>query len=268
MHTGFGVRIGMHLDKKVVLITGASEGIGAACAAEFAAAGARLSLTARNRAGLEAAGQGHDALLTTGDLTQEGTRQQVVDRTIERFGTIDVLINNAGMGLYMPSWQTPLDEARRLWELNFFAPLRMAQLVTPHMRERRSGTIVNVGSIAGRMTLPWFTLYSASKYALGSLTEGLRMELLGSGVRTMLVCPGYVDTGFQSHVIGGRPPARVVAGKRFAITAAGCARAIRRGVERDARTVVTPRSGWVLIALMRLFPSVVERRLAGINGTA
>ena len=257
----------MRIEGKVALITGASAGIGAACAAEFARAGARLSLTARTKDGLEAAG-GPDALVTPGDLTDEAVRTRVVERTLERYGAIDILINNAGMCLYMPSWHTPMEEARRLWELNFFALLGMTQAVAPHMRARATGMIVNVGSIAGKVTLPWFSLYSASKFAVGALTEGLRMELLGAGVRTMLVCPGYVATGFQSHVIGGHPPDRVLRGKRFAITAAACARAIRRGVERDARTVVTPRSGWLLVALMRLFPGEVERRMARINGTA
>ena len=257
----------MRLDGKVILITGASEGIGAACAVEFARSGARLSLTARNPRGLAVAGAS-GALLTPGDITCEDTRRAVVARTLDRFGAIDVLVNNAGMGLYLPSWQTPLDDARRLWELNFFSVLHLTQLVAPVMRERRSGMIVNVGSIAGKMTLPWFTLYSASKSALGALTEGLRMELRNTGVKTMLVCPGYVQTGFQSHVIGGHPPDRVLQGKRFAITAAECARAIRRGVERESRTVVTPASGWLLVALMRLFPGQVEHRLAQILGTA
>ena len=87
------------------------------------------------------------------------------------------------------------------------------------------------------------TLYSASKYAVGALTEGMRMELRGQGISTMLVCPGYVKTGFQQHVIAGQAPQPVERGRRFAITAAQCATAIRRGVERDARTVVTPRRG-------------------------
>lgn len=258
----------MRIEGKTVLITGASEGIGAACASEFARAGARLSLTARNQAGLEQAAGKTDAVITAGDITDPAVRERVVARTLERFGQIDILINNAGMGLYMPSWQTPMEDARRIWELNFFSLLGMTQLVVPHMRTRGSGMVVNVGSIASKMTLPWFSLYSASKFAVSSLTEGLRMELRGSGVKTLLVCPGYVHTGFQSHVIGGHPPARVLQGKKFAITAEQCAQAIRRGVERDARTVVTPRSGWLLILAMRLFPGEVERRMAQINGTA
>ena len=257
----------MKLDGKVVLITGASQGIGAACAAEFAAAGARLSLTARSAEGLAHAG-GASALITAGDLTVAETRRRVVERTLERFGAIDVLLNNAGVGMYLHSWDTPMEDVRQLMELNFFALLGMIQLVTPHMRQRRSGMIVNLSSIGGKMTLPWATLYSASKYAVGALSEGLRMELRGDGVKTMVVCPGYVTTGFQHHVRGGRPPDAVLRARRMAVTAAECARAIRRGVERDARTVMTPRAGWILVALARLFPSLVEARMAEMHGTA
>jgi len=161
-----------------------------------------------------------------------------------------------------------MDETRWLMELNFFSALALTQLVVPRMRARRSGMIVNVGSIAGKATLPWMTLYSVSKYALGAFTEGLRMELMRDGIRTLIVCPGYVKTGFQEHARGGQPPESVIRGKRFAITAAECAAAIRRGVERDARTVVAPRAAWLLVAAMRLFPAFVESRLASLNQTA
>jgi short-subunit dehydrogenase len=257
----------MRIDGKVVLITGASQGIGAACAAEFARAGAKLSLTARSEDGLRRAAP-PDALLTTGDLTREETRRILVDRTLERFGAVDILINNAGAGLYWPSWNVPLEEARRLMELNFFAVLGLTQLAIPAMRARRSGMIVNVGSIAGKVPLPWMTLYSVSKYALGALTEGQRMELRRDGIRTMIVCPGYVKTGFQQNARGAKPPESIFRGRRFAITAAECAAAIRRGVERDARTVVTPPAAWLLVLAMRLFPSLVEARMAAMNQTA
>lgn len=255
----------MRIDGQVVLITGASEGIGAACAAEFARAGARLALTARNAAGLAKAARGDDALTVAGDITYGAVRREVVDRTLERFGSIDILINNAGRGSYQPSWSIPLDDARRLMELNFFSLLALTQLVVPHMQKQRKGMIVNVGSIGGKVVLPWMTVYSASKYAVGALTEGMRMELRGYGISTMLVCPGYVRTGFQQNVIAGRAPAPVERGRKFAIDAPQCAAAIRRGVERDARTVVTPGVGWLLVAAARLFPSFVEARMAEMN---
>src|ERR1039458_7611715 len=136
----------MKIDGKVVIVTGASAGIGAACAAEFARAGAKLSLCARSEEGLRRAA-GDQALITAGDLTEESVRRRGVERTLERAGAVDILINNAGIGLYIPSWEAPEAEVRRLMELNFFAVLGMIRLVTPHMRARRGGTIVNVGSI-------------------------------------------------------------------------------------------------------------------------
>jgi len=254
----------MRIQGSVVLITGASQGIGAACARVFGSRGARLSLIARNAEKLSRVG-GPDALRTSGDITLDETRRNLVARTIEKFGDIDILINNAGMGLYSQAWNAPLDDVRRLFELNFFVPLALTQLVVPYMQERRRGLIVNISSIAGKVTLPWFTLYSVSKFALGSLTEGLRMELKPNGIYAMTVCPGYVNTDFQSHALGGRPPEAIAKGRQFAITAEQCAEAIAGGVERNARTVLTPRIGWIFVALSRLFPAIVESRLAAIN---
>lgn len=257
----------MKIDGKVVLITGASEGLGAACADAFRRRGARLALTARNGPKLEAIG-GAGALVVAGDITLPETRERVVSATLERYGAIDILINNAGAGFYQPSWEMPMDEVRYLMDLNFFAPLALTQLAVPHMRERRSGMIVNVGSIGGKVPLPWMSIYSVSKYALGALTDCQRMELKRDGIHTMIVCPGYVQTNFQKNVRYGQTPDAVRDAKRFAITAATCARAIRHGVEREARTIVTPRAGWLFVMAMRLFPALVESRMAAMNGTA
>ena len=254
----------MRIQGSVVLITGASGGIGAACAQEFRKRGARLSLIARSEDKLREVG-GADALVTAGDLTDPQARELAVRRTIEKFGSIDILINNAGVGLYAPAWKAPIEETRAMWELNFFAPLAMAQLVIPTMRERRNGMLVAISSIAGKMTLPWLTLYSASKFALGSLTEGLGMELARDNIRTMLVCPGYVKTGFQDNALAGRPPDSLWRGKRYAATAEQVAEAAARGVEREARTVMTPAIGWVAVVAKRLFPTLVEAQMKRMN---
>jgi short-subunit dehydrogenase len=253
----------MEIRGKIVLVTGASDGIGAACAATLRKRGASLVLTARSEDKLRAVG-GSDALVVAGDITESGTRERVVAAAMERFGRIDVLINNAGAGLYAPSWSAPLDQARALFDLNFFAALHMIQLVVPHMRARNGGSIVNVSSIAGKMTLPWFTLYSASKYALGSLSDGLRMELIQSGIHVMTVCPGYVDTKFQAHTLAGTAPKPIAGRRQLAISAEACAEAIVRGIEKNKRTVVTPRVGWIPIAIARLLPRAVDARLAKI----
>jgi short-subunit dehydrogenase len=245
---------------KVVIITGASEGIGARLATLLARRGARLALGARNETRLRAVG-GPEALVVSGDLTDPSVRASLIAQTLQRWGQIDVLINNAGRGSYSAACTTPIDDARALFDLNFFAPLALAQLAAPHLRRSR-GTIANVSSIAGQVSLPWLPVYSASKFALASITSTLRGELEPDGVHVMGVFPGYVDTEFQSHG-GGPVPAIVLKGKRFAISAEQCAAAILHGIERRRRTVVTPRAGWLLVWANRLFPRLVEMNMPG-----
>jgi short-subunit dehydrogenase len=254
----------MKIDGKVVLITGASQGIGAACATAFRKRGALLSLAARSEAKLAEVG-GADALATAGDLTDARVRRRAVERTIERFGRIDILINNAGVGLYAPASSAPLPEVRRMFELNLFAALDLAQLVIPGMKQRASGAIVMVSSIAGMMSLPWLSLYSASKAAMDSMADAMRVELKPHGIAVIKVAPGYVRTEFQSHAIGGKPPAGLARYNKFTISAEDCAEAIARAVERNARTALAPRSGWVAVLASRFFPSLVDQQLARVN---
>lgn len=247
----------MQIEGKVVLITGASRGIGAACADAFARRSAQLSLTARS------AFARPEALITAGDVTKAEDRARIVEATMDRFGRIDILINNAGQGSYRSALDGSADaeeEARRLFDLNVFAPLALTQLVVPHMRAAGSGLIVNVGSIAGQVALPWMPIYSATKFALGALTGAMRTELARDSIRAMQVCPGYVNTPFHEHAIG-TPPKAIAGAKPFAISPQQCAEAIARGVERDARTVVTPAFGWLFVWLERMLPSLVDSRL-------
>jgi len=246
------------LKGKVVIVTGASEGIGVQLAARLRARGAKLCLAARNEARLAAAA-GPEDLVVPGDITIDAVRSAVIAKTAQRFGAIDVLINNAGRGSYRAASAEPVEEARALFELNFFAPLALAQLATPYLRRSR-GSLVNISSIAGQISLPWLPVYSASKFALAAITTAQRTELRRDGVHVMGVFPGYVDTDFQRHATG-TPPAVVAGGKRFAVSAAECAEAIVEGIEHRRSTVVTPRAGWLLVWANRLFPGFVEARL-------
>jgi len=243
----------------VVIITGASDGIGAQLASQLRRKGAKLVLSARNEERLRASA-GPEDLVVAGDLTSEVFRHTLIERAAAHFGHIDALINNAGRGSYYPPSRAPLDDAHSLFELNFFAPLHLAQLVTPFLCQRH-GTLVNVGSIASQISLPWLPIYSASKFALASLTTTQRIELRKHGVNVMAVFPGYVDTGFQAHAAGEAPPSQVVKGKRFAVTAEECAAAIIKGMEKRRQLVVTPKIGWPLVWLSRWFPGLVERRM-------
>ena len=249
----------MHVEGKVVLITGSSEGIGAACAAAFRDRGATVVLTARSAEKLGRVARSGE-LIIPADLTSHDGRVALIQQTLAHHGRIDILVNNAGVGLYIPAHRAPLAESREMFELNFFAPLHLIQLAAAEMKKQRSGAIVNVSSIAGKVTLPWFTLYSATKHALVSLTEGLRTELRRDGIHCMSVCPGYVKTHFQENVLGGRVP-KALTGlpRRWAVTPQECAAAIVRGLERGAATVVTPSTGWIFIGLSHIVPGVVRR---------
>jgi short-subunit dehydrogenase len=249
------------LQGKVVIVTGASEGIGAHLTAALRKRGALLTLVARNEEKLRAVA-GHDDLIVPLDLIQDTGRAAVIEKTVERWGRIDVLINNAGRGSYYSPIDSPLDDARSMFDLNFFAPFHLAQLAAPWLKQTE-GTIVNVSSIAGQISLPWLPIYSASKFALASLTSTQRIELRRHGVNVLAVFPGYVDTDFQAHAAGAAPPSMVVKGKWLAVTAGECAAAIVQGIEQRRRIVVTPRIGWILVWLNRLFPGLVEASLRG-----
>ncbi|WP_321472778.1 SDR family NAD(P)-dependent oxidoreductase [uncultured Paludibaculum sp.] len=251
----------MKISGQIVLITGASSGIGAACASELRRNGASLVLTGRSPGRLAQVAKPGDLVLP-GDLCDAPFREALVQQAILHFGRIDILLNNAGFGLYAPPTRSPLDEVRAMFELNLFAPLDLIQRTAPLMKARGSGIIVNISSVAGRLTLPWLSMYSASKFALCALSEGLRSELSGTGVHVITVCPGYVRTAFPGNVRGGTMPASLSNPSRFAITAEECASAIARGIEKRANTVVTPASARLLLLAARLFPWQTERFLA------
>jgi short-subunit dehydrogenase len=175
-----------------VLITGCSSGIGRATALALAERGREVFATARRAESivdLERAGCRTLAL----DVTDDDSMVAAVG-AIEASTTIGALVNNAGYGLYGPVEQIPISEARRQFETNLFGPARLAQLVLPGMRRRREGTIVNVSSMGGRVTLPGGAYYHASKHALESLSDALRFEVAPFGVNIVLVEPGPVDT--------------------------------------------------------------------------
>ena len=256
----------MELRNKVVLITGASGGIGAACARELERRGANLCLVARNGEAL-AKVCGPHALRVVGDITSEEVRQRAFEETLRRFGRLDVLVNNAGVGLYRPTAEVDIDAVRSLFELNLFAVLRMVQLSIPHFRKNTGtprGCIVNMGSIAGMLPLPWFTMYSASKWGLMGFTEALRIELKHENIGVLLMCPGYVKSGFQDNALSGRPPDRLWRMKRFATDVDKVAVAMARGLERNRKRVIVPRFGW-LAAWRNVFSGPVDAILAHLN---
>lgn len=189
------------LSGQVIIITGASSGIGEAAARRLVRGGAKVVLSARRAERLDALAReldpaGATVLAVAGDVTSAPDRQQLVAATLAKFGRIDGLVNNAGYGTRGPVEIVPVDAIRKNFETNVFSLIALTQLVLPHLRERGSGCIVNIGSVAGRIARPLSSIYDSTKHALEALTDGLRGELKPFGVRVTLIRPGFILTEF------------------------------------------------------------------------
>jgi short-subunit dehydrogenase len=248
-------------NEKVVLITGASEGIGASCAKLIGQRGAKLSLTALPGGEFQPE-ESSSRIVIPGDITSAATRQEIVEKTIDRFGRIDVLINNAGVGQYGYPTEVDTEISKRIFDINVFSALALTQLVVPHMRARKSGTIVNMGSVGGKVSLPWAVMYCATKWALHCVDDSVHRELMGTGIRVMKVCPGIVDTKFRDHVLAGTAPGRVEDIRRV-VSPDQVASAVIKGVERAKRTVFVPKIGFIFTSLDFFAPSVMDWYLRG-----
>jgi len=190
-----------NLTGQVIIITGASSGIGEATTRRLVRGGARVVITARRQDRLEALARETDAsganvLAVAGDITSDVDRRKLVAATLAKFGRIDGLVNNAGYGTRGPVELVPVDLIRKNYETNLFSLIALTHLVLPHLRERGDGCIVNIGSVAGRIARPLSSIYDSTKHALEAITDGLRGELKPFGVRVTLIRPGFILTEF------------------------------------------------------------------------
>ena len=179
---------------KVVLITGCSTGIGRDLANRLSQAGYQVVATARNVESLEDLPV---ALKFSLDVTQADSIQQAVTQTIERFGQIDILVNNAGYALRGVLEEIPIEQVQQMFDVNVFGVLRMIHAVAPQMRRQRAGRIINISSIAGKLSTPVNGTYSATKFALEALSDALRVELASFGIQVIVVEPGSIRTHFD-----------------------------------------------------------------------
>jgi len=183
---------------KTVLITGGTEGLGRAAALLLAARGYRVvaaGRSGRKRADLEELAKGRGLVLETVEM--DVTSDASVERAVAGLGAVDVLVNNAGVGYMAVVEEIRMEDLKRQFETNLFGVLRVTQAVLPGMRERRSGRIVMMSSVAGLVTPPTYGAYSSSKHALEGLSNALRLELHPFGIEVVLIEPGYISTEFQ-----------------------------------------------------------------------
>jgi short-subunit dehydrogenase len=196
-------------------------------------------------------------IVTPGDITDPAVRERLVGRTIEAFGRVDFLVNNVGVGQYGYPTQVDTEISKRMFDINVFAPLALTQLVIPVMRKQKSGVIVNIGSVGGKVSLPWAVMYCSTKWALHCIDDSLRRELDGSGIRVVKVCPGIVETKFREHVLAGSAPTQVENIRRV-VTPDQVADGIVRGIEKNKRIVYVPKIGRAFTSLETLAPWAMD----------
>lgn len=243
--------------KPVVLITGCSSGIGYALAEAFHAWGCVTVATARKPETLVTlATQGIHTLAL--DVTSADSIRNCVSAIEARHGAVDVLVNNAGIPVMGPTAELLLDELRRQWETNLTAPIAMVQAVVPGMVQRGSGRIVNVGSVSGLLTTPFAGPYCASKAALHSLSDALRMELKPFGIEVLMVQPGGVQSNFGA---GAKAQTGQHQWKLYARFAEGIAR--RAGASQEHSTPTNVFATAFVHAVLAKHPKPVIRLGSG-----
>ena len=191
----------MRLLDQVVIVTGASAGIGEATARMLAREGARVVITARRRERLDALAKeieaaGGRAFAVAGDVTSSKDRERLVRETLTLTGRIDGLVNNAGYGQRGPIEIIPIETIRQNFETNLFSLIALTQLAMPIMRKQGSGRIVNISSVAGRIARPLSSVYDATKHALEAISDGMRGEMAPFGVKVVVIEPGFIITEF------------------------------------------------------------------------
>ncbi|MBW4619875.1 MAG: SDR family NAD(P)-dependent oxidoreductase [Cyanosarcina radialis HA8281-LM2] len=265
------------LSGKTILITGGSRGLGLVMARQLLDAGARVAICARDEAELERARA--ELEQRAGEvfaLTCDVADRVQVDRTIQlvkdRFGEIDVLINNAGTDIVGPLENQTMQDYDDLMKLHFWGPLYTTYAVLPEMQARQSGRIVNISSIGGKTPAPHMVAYCASKFALVGLSEGMRTELAKDGIKVTTVCPGLIHTG-----VVDRATFKGQNRKEFAwfsisdslpllsASAEKVARATIAGLKRGAAEVIVPLPFWFSARLYALFPELNTNLFAAID---
>jgi NAD(P)-dependent dehydrogenase (short-subunit alcohol dehydrogenase family) len=261
---------------EVVLITGGSRGLGLLLAHEFARRGCRLALCARDedeleRARVELEGRGAEVLVRRCDVSQRDEVDALVAAVHERFGRIDVLVNNASIVQVGPLESMTLEDFQQAMAVNFWGGVHATLAVLPEMRARRRGRIVNITSIGGKVAFPHLLPYDAAKFALLGFSKGLRAELARHGVSVTTIVPGFMRTGSPLHALFKGDQDKeftwFVAGDSLPLTSMDALRAARRIVQAAARREGEVTLGWQARTL-RLVHALAPGTIMSILGLA
>lgn len=256
----------MDFKHKVIIITGASSGIGKACAEEFAKRGANLVLAARQyvtlceiTADLEKR-YGIQAVAVQADVSKEEDCQQLIKQALVTFGKIDVLINNAGLSMRALFNELDLSVLKNLMDVNFWGTVYCTKYALPEILKTK-GSIVGVSSIAGYRGLPGRTGYSSSKFAMNGFMESLRTELLKTGVHVMVACPGFTASNIRVAALAkdGASHGETSMEEGKMMSAEEVASNIVDGIAARKRTLVMTRQGKLTVWINKLFPALADK---------
>lgn len=256
------------MGERTVIVTGASSGIGEATARAFGRAGDRVVLVARRVDRLQQVAAGlPGSLVVPADLTKGEDVGRVAAEALARYGRIDVLVNNAGLGTYDWLERLPEEDIRAEVAVNMLAPILLTRAVLPAMQVQASGVIINVASVAGKISTPTMSIYNATKFGLDGFSEALRREVGPQGIHVCVIYPGpVVGTEFGARRVKGRGLTAVSARLRqlpgLQTNTEKVARAIVGLADRPRPRLVTPGFYGVMIALNTLLPSLVDVVLA------
>ncbi|MFC1583680.1 SDR family oxidoreductase [Candidatus Neomarinimicrobiota bacterium] len=249
-----------------IIITGASSGIGRELARQLAAQGAYLALAARREKELrevaeECREMGAQAIAVPTDVSEQEQCQKLIERTVEEWGGVDLLINNAGASMHARFENiTDLSVYEQLMRINYLGAVSCTHYALPHLKTSR-GRIVVISSLAGKTGVPTRTGYSASKHALHGFFDALRSELAGSGVTVAIICPGYVATGIRRYIIGddGQPLDRSYDNENKFMSVETCARVILKATAKGKREVIMTLTGKLGQYIKPFFPGLIDR---------
>jgi len=248
------------MQNKVVLITGGSSGIGKACAEAFGRAGAKIVITGRKQEPLDETKlhleiKGIPCLTLVTDVANEKDCESAIEQTIKQFGTVDILINNAGISMRALFEECELTVIRQVMETNFFGMLYMTKYALPHIIAQK-GSVIGISSIAGYRGLPARSGYSASKFAMNGFLEALRTEMLPKGVHILTACPGFTASNIRNTALAkdGKPQGESPRDEQKMMTAEEVAEHILKATYARKSILVLTSQGRLTVFLNKWLP--------------
>jgi len=250
---------------KIVIITGASSGIGKALAENFSSGNAKVVIAARNEAKLnqlkmDLEKSNPDVLAVKTDVSVESDCKNLIEKTVERFGGIDILINNAGISMRAVFEETDLTVIRQLMDINFWGTVYCAKFALPHLLKSR-GSVVGVSSIAGYKGLPGRSGYSSSKFAMQGFLEVLRIENMKKGVHVLIACPGFTASNIRNTALSGKGDQQGESPRDEdkMMTAEAVANHIVRAIQKKKHRLTLTTQGKITVLLNKFFPKFMDK---------